>query len=47
MFNTFKREFVIAQLRAFGVKDIDGKAFEQVTYRELLAELAKQRATKQ
>lgn len=47
MFNTFKREFVIARLRAFGVKDIDGKAFEQVTYRELLAELAKQRATKQ
>lgn len=44
MKQTFKREYVIAQLTALGVYEIDGQPLNQVKYSTLLKTLALKRA---
>lgn len=44
MKQTFKREFVIAQLVTFGIREIDGQPLDMVKYSILLKTLALKRA---
>lgn len=47
MINTFKRQFVIAQLRELGVNEVDGKSLENVEYKVLLKTLALKKSANQ
>lgn len=44
MIQTFKREFVIAQLVELGIREIDGQPLDKVLYSILLKTLALKRA---
>lgn len=44
MKQTFKREFVIAQLVQFGAREIEGQPLDKVKYSTLLKTLALKRA---
>lgn len=44
MKKTFKREFVIAQLVGFGIREIEGQPLDKVLYSTLLKTLALKRA---
>lgn len=35
MFNTFKRAFYIEQLRALGIREVEGKPVQELSDREL------------
>lgn len=44
MKKTFKREFVIAQLAQFGIREIESRPVEKLEYSVLLKELTLKRA---